>query len=94
MRATHRSSARIGQPVMPAELCGFSVFLRGLDHPGRGTVLCSRRSDRLRRHHRLLLSRRFHFSQRPRPLLVQYPPRAAVEARQQPRAPERVQGRP
>jgi hypothetical protein len=43
MRASHCSSARTAQPVMPAELCGANVFLRGLDHPGRGTLQCSRR---------------------------------------------------
>ena len=43
MRASHCSSARTAQPVMPAEMCGASVFLRGLDHPGRGTLQCSRR---------------------------------------------------
>ena len=43
IRASHCCSARTAQPVMPAELCGASVFLRGLDHPGRGTLLCSRR---------------------------------------------------
>ena len=43
MRASHCSSARTAQPVMPDELCGASVFLRGLDHPGRGTLICSRR---------------------------------------------------
>ena len=39
MRASHCSSARTAQPVMPAELCGASVFLRGLNHPGWGTLL-------------------------------------------------------
>ena len=43
MRASHCSSARTAQPVMPAEMCGASVFLQGLDHPGRGPLLCSRR---------------------------------------------------